>query len=99
MDYSMLSYFLFDNQANSTGFEFYPTTNNYESSLDNQSFFNNCNVKYSYLLQKLSPLTNVPAPNSLKRQYADEDLFQSSKKLVNSCSFINNNNHQADVYF
>ncbi|KAM7250030.1 hypothetical protein ACFE04_021913 [Oxalis oulophora] len=98
MDYSMLSSFLSDNQANSTGFEFYPTTNNYESSLDNQSFFNNGNVEYSYLHQKLPPLTNVPGPNSLKRQYPDEELFQPSKKLVNSCSFINNNNnHQADV--
>jgi hypothetical protein len=96
MDYSMLSSFLSDNQTHSTGFDFnFNPTNNYETGLDQSPFFDN---SYSFLHQKLPQLSNVsPGPNLLKRQYSEEDLFQPSKKLANSCSFINNNNHQADV--
>ncbi|KAF5725697.1 putative transcription factor [Tripterygium wilfordii] len=104
MDYSYLSNILSDNQGNQTGFEFSAATFNNTTGTQDQAFFStsgnigsSCSSSSSYMIQKLPPLNNSSTPNmenKLKRQNSlvDEDILNfPSKKLINSCSFTNNN--------
>ena len=100
VDYSFLSSLLADSHCNATGFE--SSTFNY-GSLD-QPFINNSvaagTSSDNYMFQKLPQLNSI-APNmenQLKRQHSniDEDMLYPAKKLMNSCSFSNNNS-QSDI--